>query len=159
MDKKKNDNTPLEKTGSYLRTQRIRGWIVVLAAMIFAAGVLAWLFFGSCSITVTGYAYVYGGVDTVCFVSPGDIDKVKPGMAVWVDNTKGTVTQIKDNYYTYDQLRLMYGNTVRNLHMNEDDVCYSVNTDIVKELSEVGRFTIITDTVAPFFYYFGGADK
>lgn len=159
MDKKKIENASLDGTDSYLRTQRIRAWIVAAAVLVLAAGALTWLFFGSCNITVTGYAYVSGNVETYCFVSSRDIDRVTPGMTVWVNNTKGKIMRVADHYYTYDQLLFLYGNSIANLHVKEDEVYYSVSADIRQDRSDFGKFTIITDTVTPFACYFGGMDK
>ena len=159
MEKKKIENTPLDRTDSYLRTQRVRVWVVILGVLVFASGVLIWLFFGSRNVTVSGYASIAGNVEACCLVPSQDIDKVSAGMTVWINNTRGTVTEIKDQYLDYSQILFMYGNSIGNLNIQEDEVYYPVYSDIVKEKSDYGKFTIITKTVTPFVYYFGGTDK
>ena len=159
MDKQKNKRTPLDKTDSYLRTQRIRIWLVILAGLILASGVLAWLFFGTYNITVSGYAQVVKNANTYCVVSSTDIDKVKPGMTAWVDNFCGTVINIEEDLITYDQIVYLYGYSSKHLHVKEDETYYFVDLDITEADSGYRKYTIITDTVTPFEYFFGGVGK
>ena len=157
MSKQRIENAPFDKTDYYLRTQRIRGWIVNFAVGIIIAGMSAWLFFGSRNITVTGYAQILADMETCCVVSGSDIDKVKPGMTVWVANIKGQIIKIEESEYTSDQLRSLYGDFFRYMQPEKDMVYYLAYADIRKDRSEQSSYTIITDTVTPFEYFFGGA--
>ena len=155
MNKQKIGSTPIDKTDRYLRTQKIRIWIVIVAAVVLVVGALVWLFFGSINIKVTGYAQVLNETGTYCVVPSEDIDKIKAGMTVWVDDTEGKIIFVGEDYYTYDGLLALYGYSIKNLHVKENEVYYFADTDIIKDNSSYSKFTIIVDTVTPFEYYFG----
>ena len=159
MDKQKNRSSSLDKTDRYLRTQKIRVWLVVLAGLVLVSGMLVWLFFGAINITVSGYAETIKDVCTYCAVPSEDIDRVQLGMTGWVDHYKGTVTHMDENYSTYDEIVILYGFSAERFHVKQDETYYFVELDITEANSGYSRFTIITDTVTPFEYYFGGVGK
>ena len=159
MDKQNNRSTSPDKTDSYLRTQRIRIRLVVLAGLILVSGMLFWFFFGAVNITVSGYVQTVRGVCAYCAVPSADIDKVELGMTGWVDQYKGTVTHIDEKYTTYDEIESLYGYSAKHFHAKKDETYYFVRLDITEANSGYSRFTIITDTVTPFEYYFGGVGK
>lgn len=159
MDNQKNISTTPDRTDSYLRTQRIRVWLVILAGLVLVSGVLIWMFFGAINITVSGYTETIKDKCAYCAVSSADIDRVKLGMTGWVDHRKGTVTNIEEKYSTYDEIVSLYGYSAKNFHIKEDESYYFVELDITEANSGYSRFTIITDTVTPFEYYFGGVGK
>lgn len=132
---------------------------MLATALLLISGFLFWIFFGACNTTVTGYAQVVKDLGTCCLIPSTDIDRVEPGMEVWVDNLRGTLTKIDDSFSTCEQIRDLYGYSAQHLHLKEDETYYLVDTDIVESESGYSRFTIVTGTVTPFEYYFGGADK
>lgn len=159
MSKKKIRSTVTDGTDRYLRVQRVRGWIILLAVIFLMIGGMVWLFFGSYNITVTGYAQILGKTCAFCAVPASDIDKVEPGMTVWADNCSGAVTRIEEAYYTYDQLINMYGHSADYMHFKENEVYYFADADIKEEFSGYSKYTIIIDTVTPFEFFFGGTGK
>ncbi len=159
MEKQKQRPAPSEGGNHYLHTQKTRWWLVLLAALILLSGALCWMFFGSCNITVTGYAQVVKDLGTYCIIPSTDIGRVEPGMKVWVDNLGGTLTRLGDTYHTYEQMTDLYGYSAQHLRLREDETYYIADADIVEKESGYSRFTVVTGTVTPFEYFFGGADQ
>ena len=159
MDKQKNRSSAPDKTDSYLRTQRLRVWLVALAGAVLVSGLLVWLFFGAYNITVSGYAETIQGVCAYCAVPSAEIDRVQLGMTGWIDSHKGTVTHIDENCSTYDEIIHLYGFSAARFHVKQDETYYFVELDITQADSGYSRFTIITDTVTPFEYFFGGVGR
>ena len=159
MNKKKRDNLMPDGAEGYLHVQRIRIWFFVLAAVLMIVGGAVWMFFGSYNITVTGNAQIIANIGTYCFISSTDIDRVKPGMTAWVGDKCSTVKSVDDEYYTYEGLVALYGQSARRLHPEEGKAYYSVEIDSIEKTSGYSSVTIITDVVTPREYFFGGAAK
>ena len=145
--KKIKDKYPRRNIASY--------WILVLAAVLLLIGMLSWLIFGSYNLTVTGYADVIKGTSNYLYVQAEDVDKIATGMTAKIGDSKGTVTWIGKEYLTYDELKSIYGPSIKYLHLSTDKSYYEVFTDIQDEESGYLPYTIIYKTISPLDYFLG----
>ena len=156
MAKKNNQTEILTIPGCYLRARKRRSYLVLSALLILAAGGLVWLFFGSCTQTVTGWAQVVEGYFTDCIVPSSEIGKIELGQTVKVGTSTGEVTFVDSRFVTYSDVVGLYGYSAQRLHISSDETYYYVRANIVTEATGYQKYTIVTDTVTPFKKYFGG---
>lgn len=151
------DIAPAPSKGSkYLKMNSAGYGLIVLSAVLVAAGILCWLFFGVCNVTVEGMADVAEGRYGYCFVAAEDIDRVKEGMPVTIGNERGKVVAIDPTYYTCEFLKSGYGPAAEKLGLEENKSYYSVAVDIYAQTAGYKPYIIVVETMTPFAYYFAG---
>ena len=142
----------------YLKMNTAGYRLLFLAMLIVLIGMLGWLFFGSYNITVQGYADVVEGMPAYLCVPAEDVDRIKPGMTVAIGNSHGAVLEVIEHYYTFEDLKVLYGPNVEKLHVTPDKSYYMIVADITQEPSAYAPFTVVIKTVSPIEYYTGGTE-
>lgn len=82
-----------EQLNDYIRVSNPSIWIVLMAVIVFLAGVCVWGIFGHIDTMVNAVGKCSNGV-VMCYVKEADISSVQTGMEISVNGEKGTVTDI-----------------------------------------------------------------
>lgn len=147
----------LNNIDKYLKTNTAKYVIVFLAICIVFFGIFCWLFYGTYNITVEGNADVVKGRPSYLAVASEDYDKIKIGMLVHIGNKRGKITNITNKYYTYEQIKYIYGNSFSKFsNISEDESYYMVVADIDDESTGIKQYVIVISQVSPFEYYLKG---
>ena len=141
----------------YLKTATPGTLSLLIPAVFLAAGLAAWFFGGAYAVTVTGHAVKVAGSVVYCLVEEADIDKVKAGMKVRVDDSVGTVTEVQsETGFDYDLFAGAYGTDVEKLHLDPEGRYYLAATDIAQDAVGYRPYEIVVRSLTPYGYYFGG---
>ena len=79
-----------EQLNDYIKISKPSIWMVLIAAIVFLAGVVIWGIFGTLTTSLEAVGVVHNG-DMICYVSADDIGKLKEGMEVLIGDNAGMV--------------------------------------------------------------------
>lgn len=150
-----------EKTDYYLKTVRIRYWLIWLAVAIVVASGILWFFLGSYNITVSGYGQVFSDTRQVYAVRMEQVDALKPGMEIWVGNARGKIENINyDILINYSDLCEIYGkDIIDRTDIDENDVFYAFTATIPGISIGTHNYSVVAKTMTPYEYISGGTQK
>lgn len=82
-----------EDLNDYIRVSGAGVWILLVAVAVLLIGGLTWAVLGTYEDTMDTRLYVDQG-ETVCYVTSGELSRVRTGMAVKTDSAEGVITAI-----------------------------------------------------------------
>ena len=139
----------------YLKKNVAGYWIVIVSLVLLFVSMLSWMLFGSYNLTVTGTAGAVEGTPATLFVSSDDIEKIQIGMVTNIGKSKGEVSWIGEEYYTYDDFFAVYGRSVKYLNIAEDKSYIEVLADITTEQTGYYPYTVVYKTITPLEHFLG----
>lgn len=82
-----------ESLNDYVRVSNPGVWLLLVSVIILLIGACVWSIFGTIESTLNAEASVRDGV-TICYVSEKNLNRVRPGMDVYIDDADGTLCAI-----------------------------------------------------------------
>lgn len=139
-----------DELNDYVRVTNPAIWMVLIAVVILLIGVVVWAATGQLRTLVTTSAVTVDG-ELQCLIKATDIDSVKPGMKVYVDDKTYTIKEIDPSPIQVDENVMEYTKYLGDLQ--EGEFVYIACADC-KDLPDDGIFKadIETQSVSPLYF-------
>ena len=135
-----------EQLNEYIKVASPGMWMVLLAIVVFLAGMLVWGSIGKLETLVKGAAVIEGG-NAVAYVAEDDASDIEAGQVLRTDAGEYTVTSISQK-----PVRLAPGTDEYLLHagdFEEGDWVYEVSFDAQGAADGTYECKVVTDSVTP----------
>ena len=149
QEAKRQSTDSMNKQDAYLRHPGSHVMVVVVLAVLLAAGGLTWFFFGCNTVFRTG-AFESSNMTANCLIPADEASQISPGDTVWIGNTRGTITSIDtENPFTKDFIVDLFAG-MANTGLEDNVSYYQFIVEFDEELPTYGTYRIPMTTMSPF---------